>query len=37
MSRRADSGDLQGGTAPLFLRAAGDIARLVIGRASANE
>ena len=37
MMSLADSGDLQGGIAPLFERAASDIQRLVIGRAIANE
>ncbi len=37
MMSLAESGDIQGGVAPLFQRAASDIQRLVIGRAIANE
>jgi len=37
MMSLADSGDLQGGVAPLFHRGASDIRRLVIGRAISSE
>jgi hypothetical protein len=37
MMSLADSGDMQGGIAPLFKRVESDIQRLVIGRAIASE